>query len=147
MVRNCKQILFLIAVICLLLSGCKALSYEANNRANEFVRALIEAPADTKKLMQLANVDDMAALQRLTDPIEVRVAIRYLRASAKLGKRIRYSTKTLERPDAYHHTARIKIRRQRSDGQPPDVLLLYVTMTKDSSKIWRISRIRVPDLR
>ena len=147
MVRICKQILPLLAAICLLLSGCKALSHEADRRANDFVRALIEVPTDTKKLIRLANVADMDALQRLTDPIEVSVVLRYLRVSAKLGKRLRYSTKTLQHADAYHHTARIKIRRQRSDGQPPDVLLLYVTMTKDRSKIWRISRIRVPDLR
>ena len=84
-------------------------------------------------------------MQHLSSALPVKVALRYLRASFQQGKHIRYSVKTLEQMSDKHHKARVKIRRQRSNKQRPDVLLFYITMTKTSKDDWQIVEIEVPN--
>ncbi|GMQ90711.1 MAG: hypothetical protein BMS9Abin11_0015 [Gammaproteobacteria bacterium] len=143
--RNCKRLLPWIAVFYLLLPACTATTNDANTRAKEFMQVLIEKPDQTNELLRLSNQQDVLALQHLSSALPTEVALRYLRASFQQGKYIRYSVKTLEQTVNKQHKARVKIRRQRSNKQRPDVLLFYITMIKTSKDEWQIVKIEVPD--
>jgi hypothetical protein len=143
--RNCKRLLPWIAVFYLLLSACGAVTNDANSRAKGFVQTLIEKPDQTNELLRLSNQQDVQALQHLSSALSTKVALRYLRASFQQGKHIRYSVKTLEQTANKQHKARVKIRRQRSNKQRPDILLFYISLIKTSKDEWQIVKIEVPD--
>lgn len=83
--------LALVAGVAFVLVGCAVLTGAAESRARDFVRTLISAPEDQARLAGLADLAPGQPADALLQGVGAQVAVSYLRATHRQGRRLDFS--------------------------------------------------------
>ncbi len=124
-----------------LLSACEGFWNSPEDRAQAFIEALIEAPAETAKLRDIANISSESQPQDLLQGLAAQVALDFLRAKQVQGVKLNFSRGDVRRPDSSHRVVVIRITDTSNVAAVNSDVGFQVYMEKQEPKQWRIVRV------
>ena len=126
------------------LSACQLFYSEAESRALNLVKALVLHPEDKQQAMKAANTKQENQLDRLLAPLSTQIAVNYLQASHRQGKKLKFKIVSIKHADTRHYLVKIKVERARSNYQRPDIVFFDVSLVKDKQTGWQVIQLRAP---
>jgi hypothetical protein len=124
------------------LAACHPARHAPEGRAQDFIEALVTAPADAQKLRDIANIAPERNPDDLVDDLSARVALDFLRARQVQGVALQFHQGESRRIDASRRSVTILVTYLQPGTQSNDKVSFQVLLEVDKEGQWRIAHVK-----
>ncbi len=123
------------------LAACNPFWNTPENRARDFIEALVANPAETQPLHEIANLPPEQNPEALVDDLSARVSLDFLRVRQAQGVSLKFVQGETRRADDTHRTVMIKVTYLQPGTPMTGEVRFLVRIEKDVQGRWRIARV------
>lgn len=123
------------------LAACHPTRHTPEGRAQDFIEALVTAPADAQNLRDIASISPERNPEDLVDDLSARVALDFLRARQAQGVALVFSQGEARRIDAGRRAVMILVTNPQAGTRTNDEARFQVLLEKDKEGQWHIAHV------
>lgn len=123
------------------LAACEPFWSTPESRAQDFIEALVMAPAETQQLRDIADVPSEQNPEALIDDLSARVGVDFLRARQAQGVSMKFVQGETRRADDGHRAVMIHVTYLQPETPVTGEVRFLVRIDKDDQGRWRIARV------
>jgi hypothetical protein len=123
------------------LTACHTSWHAPETRAQDFIEALVTAPADVQKLRDIANIAPDRNPEELVDDLSARVALDFLRARQAQGLALEFRQDNARQMDTSRRVVTILVTYPQPGTQTNDEVRFQILVEKDKEGQWRIAHV------
>ncbi|MHB8728883.1 MAG: hypothetical protein ACYC9K_07555 [Sulfuricaulis sp.] len=128
-------------MLLLSLGACHPFGKAPESRAQDFIEALVTAPADAQKLRAIANVAPERKPEDLIDDLSARVALDFLRAKQAQGITLKFDRVANRQMDVKRHVVTILVDYPQPGKKTNGQIRFQVTVEQDKQGDWHITHV------